>query len=35
MVVAGCIPLVLVATFCGMYIMGIDLQKVSLGSLII
>ena len=35
MVVAGCIPLVLAATFCGMYLLGIDLQKVSLGSLII
>ena len=35
MVVAGCIPLVLVAVFCGMYALGIDLQKVSLGALII
>ena len=35
MVVAGCIPLVLAGVFCGMYLLGIDLQKVSLGSLII
>ena len=35
MVVAGCIPLVLAAVFCGMYIFGIDLHKVSLGTLII
>lgn len=35
MVVAGCIPLVLAAVFCGMYILGIDLHKVSLGALII
>lgn len=35
MVVSGCIPLVLAAVFCGMYIFGIDLQKVSLGALII
>lgn len=35
MVVAGCIPLVLAAVFCGMYIFGIDLHKVSLGALII
>ncbi|MBQ1941194.1 MAG: efflux RND transporter permease subunit [Selenomonadaceae bacterium] len=35
MVVACCIPLVLAAVFVGMYILGIDLQKVSLGSLII
>ena len=35
MVVAGCIPLVLAAVFCGMYILGVDLHKVSLGSLII
>lgn len=35
MVVAGCIPLVLTAVFCGMYIFGIDLHKVSLGALII
>ncbi len=35
MVVAGCIPLVLAAVFCGMYALGIDLQKVSLGALII
>lgn len=35
MVVAGCIPLVLVAVFCGMYMLGIDLHKVSLGALII
>ncbi len=35
MVVAGCIPLVLAGTFCFMYLAGIDLHKVSLGSLII
>lgn len=35
MVVAGCIPLVLATVFCGMYIFGIDLHKVSLGALII
>ena len=34
-VVALCIPLVLAATFMGMYFFGIDLQKVSLGALII
>lgn len=35
LVVAGCIPLVLAGVFVMMYIFGIDLQKVSLGSLII
>lgn len=35
LVVAGCIPLVLTGTFCFMYALGIDLHKVSLGSLII
>ena len=35
LVVAGCIPLVLAGTFVGMYILGIDLHKVSLGALII
>ncbi|MBR6711665.1 MAG: efflux RND transporter permease subunit [Selenomonadaceae bacterium] len=35
LVVAGCIPLVLAGTFCVMYALGIDLHKVSLGSLII
>lgn len=35
LVVAGCIPLVLAGTFCFMYVLGIDLHKVSLGSLII
>lgn len=35
MVVAVCIPLVLLATFLFMYIGGIDLHKVSLGALII
>ncbi|SEJ17981.1 Multidrug efflux pump subunit AcrB [Propionispira arboris] len=35
LVVAGCIPLVLAGVFCGMYLLGIDLQKISLGSLII
>ena len=35
LVVAGCIPLVLAGTFCLMFALGIDLHKVSLGSLII
>ena len=35
LVVAFCIPLVLAGTFCFMYVLGIDLHKVSLGSLII
>ena len=35
MVVALCIPLVLAGTFCFMYMLGIDLHKVSLGALII
>ena len=35
LVVAGCIPLVLCGTFVVMYAVGIDLHKVSLGSLII
>ena len=35
LVVAFCIPLVLAGTFCLMYILGIDLHKVSLGALII
>ena len=35
MVVACCIPLVLAGVFCFMYMLGIDLHKVSLGSLII
>ena len=35
LVVAGCIPLVLTGVFCLMYILGIDLHKVSLGALII
>ena len=35
LVVAGCIPLVLAGTFVFMYMLGIDLHKVSLGSLII
>lgn len=35
LVVAFCIPLVLAGTFCFMYILGIDLHKVSLGALII
>ncbi|MEN6325253.1 MAG: efflux RND transporter permease subunit [Syntrophomonas sp.] len=34
-VVAICIPLVIAGTLTGMYIFGIDLHKVSLGSLII
>ncbi|MBR2216703.1 MAG: efflux RND transporter permease subunit [Selenomonadaceae bacterium] len=35
LVVAGCIPLVLAGVFVCMYVLGIDLHKVSLGSLII
>ena len=35
LVVACCIPLVLAGTFVGMYMLGIDLHKVSLGALII
>lgn len=35
MVVAGCIPLVLCGVFAFMYMLGIDLHKVSLGALII
>ncbi|WP_182188120.1 efflux RND transporter permease subunit [Pectinatus frisingensis] len=35
LVVAGCIPLVLAGVFSMMYALGIDLQKVSLGALII
>ena len=34
-VISVCIPLVLLCSFIGMYIMGIDLHKVSLGSLIV
>ena len=34
-VVALCIPLVLAMTFLAMYLMGIDLQRISLGALII
>ena len=34
-VISCCIPLVLLTSFVGMYIMGIDLHKISLGSLII
>jgi multidrug efflux pump len=35
LVVALCIPLVLAMTFLAMYVMGIDLQRISLGALII
>ncbi len=35
LVVALCIPLVLAMTFLVMYILGIDLQRISLGALII
>ena len=35
LVVAGCIPLVLAGAFVFMYLLGIDLHKVSLGALII
>lgn len=34
-VISACIPLVLMGSIIGMYILGIDLHKVSLGSLII
>lgn len=34
-VVALCIPLVIAGVFAGMYIVGIDLHKISLGALII
>ena len=34
-VISVCIPLVLLCSFVGMYMMGIDLHKVSLGSLIV
>jgi len=35
LVVALCIPLVLALTFLAMYMLGIDLQRISLGALII
>lgn len=35
LVVALCIPLVILGTFIGMKLLGIDLQKISLGALII
>lgn len=35
LVVALCIPLVLCMTFLAMYVMGIELQRISLGALII
>ena len=35
MVVAGCIPLVILGVFVAMEALGIDLHKVSLGALII
>ena len=35
LVVAGCIPLVLAGVFLFMYVVGIDLHKISLGTLII
>jgi multidrug efflux pump len=34
-VISVCIPLVLLCSFVGMYMMGIDLHKISLGSLIV
>ncbi len=34
-VVSFCIPFVLMCSFVGMYVMGIDLHKISLGSLIL
>lgn len=34
-VISVCIPMVLLGAFVGMYLMGIDLHKISLGSLVI
>lgn len=34
-VISCCIPLILLGSFCGMYFLGIDLHKVSLGSLVL
>lgn len=34
-VISCCIPLILLGAFCGMYAMGIDLHKVSLGALVV
>lgn len=34
-VISCCIPLILLGSFCGMYAMGIDLHKVSLGALVV
>lgn len=31
-VISVCIPLVLMGSFVGMYLMGIDLHKISLGA---
>ncbi len=34
-VISCCIPLILLGTFCSMYLLGIDLHKISLGALIV
>lgn len=34
-VISCCIPLILLGSFCGMSLMGIDLHKVSLGALVV
>lgn len=34
-VISCCIPLILLGSFCGMYALGIDLHKVSLGALVV
>ena len=34
-VISCCIPLILLGSFVGMFVMGIDLQKVSLGALVV
>ncbi len=34
-VISCCIPLILLGSFCGMYFLGIDLHKVSLGALVL
>ncbi|MDO4179370.1 MAG: efflux RND transporter permease subunit [Phascolarctobacterium sp.] len=34
-VISCCIPLILLGSFCGMAVMGIDLHKVSLGALVV
>lgn len=34
-VISCCIPLILLGSFCGMYALGIDLHKISLGTLVL